>query len=367
MRTAAPQPQRSPIREALLVIFGAGASHDSVDAQISPPDRIPRRRYEDFQPPLAKDLFDNRLNFLQLLETLRDARVMAGRIREATATGRGVEQVLDELSERANHDDDEMRHRQLIAVRFYLQRALSECGEQWAKAVSNVTNYLRFIDRIRDWQRRTQGQVLLVTFNYDRLLEMACADALRWVIGDISDYAANPSWKLFKLHGSVDWGRPVADRPPRGISEADALEYVLGDARRSLSHAATAPYVKLGGPQVLAEAHIFVPAVAIPLQRKAFFECPDDHLQSLEAALPRVGRTIVVGWRAAEAHFMGRFIGKIEFNAPLQVVDKGKDGCDTVVRNLQNGLGLTAAPDCFDEGFSAYLRTQRLEQFLGSA
>lgn len=49
----------------------------------------------------------------------------------------------------------------------------------------------------------------LVTFNYDRLLERAVESLTRSTINTIDDYLSIVRFALFKVHGSVDWGRVV--------------------------------------------------------------------------------------------------------------------------------------------------------------
>src|SRR4029077_15245709 len=46
-----------------------------------------------------------------------------------------------------------------------------------------------------------------------------------------------------------------------------------------------------------------VPAIALPLQSKAEFECPTQHLDALKALLPEVTKCLVIGWRGKEPHF----------------------------------------------------------------
>ena len=50
----------------------------------------------------------------------------------------------------------------------------------------------------------------LVTFNYDRLIEHALTGAGISTAG-IADYIASPLFKLFKVHGSINWVRSVQE------------------------------------------------------------------------------------------------------------------------------------------------------------
>src|SRR6266566_2742188 len=106
----------------LMVVFGAGASYDSVPsrpASVSFPRPGPSSR-----PPLADELFHDDLmsfgytrNFPQCqpivpyLQNLRD--------------GEAVESVLERLREEAA--EYPKRHQQLAAIRYYLHLTIWEC------------------------------------------------------------------------------------------------------------------------------------------------------------------------------------------------------------------------------------------------
>jgi len=47
-----------------------------------------------------------------------------------------------------------------------------------------------------------------VTFNYDKMIESALP-SVGVSINELSDYIRDPAFKLFKLHGSVDWAREI--------------------------------------------------------------------------------------------------------------------------------------------------------------
>jgi hypothetical protein len=129
-----------------------------------------------------------------------------------------------------------------------------------------------------------------VTFNYDTLLE----DGLSTFgvnIADISHYISNDSFKLFKLHGSVNWAkvietpierldqkddasltREIIDRAPE-LRISDRYQMVLGN---NPSRARTENNVPL------------YPAVAIPVETKSNFECQ----KSIAIVLARCSRRL---------------------------------------------------------------------------
>jgi hypothetical protein len=263
----------------------------------------------------------------------------------------------------AERHNDQLLFRQLLALRLYLRDTLWDCGTRWSAEADRTTNYLTLVNRIRDWQRFTDADVVLVTFNYDTLLEQACESVLGWNFASVSSYLDFPKWLILKPHGSVDWGIQIRGARP-GASEQEALRVLIGDAEQ-LFHLdmSIRQYDKLTSRSVLFRNTIYLPAIAIPLGTKAYFECPPSHLQTFSDSLSAVTRILVIGWRGDEPKFMERFRGILQSAVQIQIVDKGT-GQETL-ENVQNGLVLRlASVSRFDDGFSAFLRSMQLEGFL---
>jgi hypothetical protein len=196
----------------LMVVFGAGASHDSIDVKPPGAGNPGWEIDEEFRPPLAKDLFGPRKLFADAISRFPQLQSVVPVLRNPH--GKLVEAALRELQEEGSEYPE--AHRQIMAVRYYLQFVLRECERGWRTASKNVTNYKVLLNGINRW-RRPDDVVCLVTFNYDTLIE----DAIR-LFGTRSDQTevsdvekvdqivfGNPFYKLFKLHGSVNWARTV--------------------------------------------------------------------------------------------------------------------------------------------------------------
>jgi hypothetical protein len=178
----------------LMVVFGAGASYDSAPS-------LPGGGQE-WRPPLANDLFENRPNFAAIAQGYTRLLPIIPYLRELH--GASVEQVLETLRDEAQEYPD--GHRQLAAVKYYLRDILWECTDRWTKQVLRVTNYRSLLDKIAR-KRPSDEPLLLVTFNYDALLEDALSDH-GFKTNEISDYIqSHHKYKLIKLHGSINWSR----------------------------------------------------------------------------------------------------------------------------------------------------------------
>src|SRR6266511_5311246 len=105
----------------LMVVFGAGASYDS-----APSHPLPRYHGEadpagHVRLPLADELFGERALFAPILERFPRALYVVPRLRHLQP-GETVERVMEALQVEAA--TDARRHRQLAAVRYYLQAAI---------------------------------------------------------------------------------------------------------------------------------------------------------------------------------------------------------------------------------------------------
>ncbi len=65
------------------------------------------------------------------------------------------------------------------------------------------------LDEIERWRVEKNECVCFVTFDYDTMLEEAMGQVLRLGVRDMNSYHTWENYSLFKLHGSIDWGRIV--------------------------------------------------------------------------------------------------------------------------------------------------------------
>src|SRR6267154_1345930 len=116
-----------------------------------------------------------------------------------------------------------------MSVRFYLCDALSTCVSEWLSRANFATNYGHLLDDIGNWNaRRGRGEeICLVTFNYDILLESALSLAgCKFETKTMNDYVGSSIFKVFKLHGSVNWKQVATlyTPPPNGVSRTEIIE-----------------------------------------------------------------------------------------------------------------------------------------------
>ncbi len=341
----------------LLVIFGAGASYDSCSSL-----RVSGTGVEHERPPLADQLFNARPQFRAALSQFPKGRYVVSRL-ENPLPGSTVEHELELLQAQAK--DDPERPRQIASIRFYLRLMLWECVKRWLDEAGQVTNYMQLMDSIRHNQH--QNETLLLTFNYDTMLEHAL-EGMGSRFRSFDDYVNGP-YKLIKLHGSVNWVHNVTTRLDN-IANTDeryvtqelierAAELQFGDME-----IVDAPVSRIGDKA-------FFPALAIPTETKASYECPEDHVEKLAAHLEKVTEIIVVGWRAEEKTFLHLLASKLMGTVPKIVIVAGSNqGGNEVKEKLMKAGIQTHGTDwgnitVSNGGFSEFVRRDA-DRFLGS-
>jgi len=321
-----------------MVIFGAGASFDSALGDAGNPiDR----------PPLAQQLFDDRGAFNDALAKYPACRPLVGHLRDLQRHEPPpvIEDVLADFLTRSEHNVE--TRRQLLALRFYLREAIANQTASWMQQIAGLTHYGRLLRRIGDWRAEVGEQVVLITLNYDEMLDVALEEQLATEapFTNVAGYVERDDWKLCKLHGSTDWIRRIrlpglatdADNATCAIASAEALDLTAGEiVRQSLPEAVT----EIDDFEV----ELSVPAIAVPTTGKTTFETHQSHIEAFETAVPNVDRLLLVGWRGAEQHVLTR-LKAINPHYVLGIVDPHADDVFVQLESaeiLQLGNGKTA-------------------------
>jgi len=276
--------------------------------------------------------------------------------------GTSFEQRLEELQ--AEGERDPVRQSQLAAVRFYLRMMLWFCEQRWISASQGVTNYHSLIDQLRR-SRRPNEPVLLVTFNYDRLIEQALTVfGVGIEITGFPQYIDSNIFKLYKLHGSVHWARTI-DNNLSSIGRNDQLEIrreiirMMPELKISERFRFIDSYETTGVDGVA-----LFPAIALPVEVKSRFECPEDHIASLCAHLPKVTKILVIGWRGAEKHFLALLKEHLpKGGVPMQVVAGGSGAANATIDQLGRN-GVATMPIALPGGFSEYIASGEAGRFF---
>lgn len=325
----------------LMVVLGAGASHDAFNPSIE-------NYGGPWRPPLADDLFGNRAVFSNVIrDRYPQALVAVRRLRERVGQGAYVETALAEmLAEAGTYPPLKTA---MAAIRFYLQDIVDECGR--SVGLIGFTNHVSLVSQLDQWRHGRQEPVLYVTFNYDTLVEQACQIVLKKRYAAMDAYVDDARAAIVKLHGSVDWWHPVENPFPGGGS-LDSLRTALIEAVGSVAvvddvfewHVA-GNLVRSNDGAVGGLARLSFPALAIPIELKDGFVCPESHLGRLRSLLSRVDRLICIGWRAREADFLELMMRTLAGPIAGLVVTATEAGALRVRERLSGLPDVNWAPD----------------------
>jgi hypothetical protein len=289
----------------ILFIFGAGASFDSDPERAS---SLRNDTADDHRPPLAPGLFNpsNRVG-REIVEKYPQAAALLMRLRDATRRKEDVEEALElvAVGERSYPGTQ----RQLVAFRAYLADLLTEIPTQWLNECQGLTNYVRLLEETDRWSAKLwpgrDAPIACVTFNYDSMLEAGVRSVFGAPLRTLPEYISDPRFRLYKPHGSVTWEQsahwnessfivPRSSAIGRAIDTADTLDWTQTRYRFAQEQA-----------QSSSDPHqVWLPALSIPIRRKATFSMPEDHLEQMKADLRDVTTVFAIGWRARERHFL---------------------------------------------------------------
>jgi hypothetical protein len=339
----------------LMIIFGAGASYDSISYD------DPAKANHPYRPPLTNQIFKLKgrpwengiasqlMPLVQRLEEIGDIT--------------NLESTLDNMHNIPPDKDAIIR--QLTAFRFFLQSVFMSCSREYPSQVSGKTNYLSIIRRVNDWRAATNNErVRIVTFNYDTMLEAACHAVFGTTFRVLNDYIANDNFRIYKPHGSVNWGRVVQYKLIENTDNWNAIADELssiGDVNLNVSD----DFILTNSGKLRKDERVLLPAIAVPLQSKAYFECPREHILSLSDAIPDVTKLIVIGWRATERHFLNMWRKRVNKDLHGIIVNNDESSGIEAKGNLSD-IGVEDM--CvLNYGFSKFLKDDHLESFLETA
>lgn len=339
----------------LLVIFGAGASYDSVN-----PRYWEGQRNTNSRPPLARELFEHRPStFGKWVSRYPQGAAVIAELRRRSDT-ENVEDVLRYLQDEADTFKDPQLFSSLLAVRYYLQGVLYDCGNEWPESSNGLTNYVELAGFLSRWRHQKEERIAFATFNYDTLLDRAIA---LFPGSPLGHYVEGSYQRLFKLHGSVSWGRVVEDEPTRyagGGGGVGGLMIVKATQIHVSEQFAPFPQPSTD----ILDGKPLVPAIAIPMTGKDSFEMPAAHLAAFREWLPDVDRVLVVGWRGQDPDLLALL--KEQVSHPLTVlIVSTLTGIGQTQSALQS-TGLSMSFQHLSTGFSGLIDDLApLREFLG--
>jgi hypothetical protein len=111
------------------------------------------------------------------------------------------------------------------------------------------------------------------------------------------------------------------------------------------------------GINAMHEDQYLVPALAIPTQTKAHFQCPPSDVEALENALPNVDRVLVIGWRGGEQQFLDLWSDRTNSNLAGVVVGGDQQAADAVRAKIEESISGRFRPSAA-AGFTPFVDSE---------
>ncbi|OIR07558.1 hypothetical protein GALL_102190 [mine drainage metagenome] len=317
---------KADIRFKTLVIIGAGASFNySDEAKIE-------------TPPLTIDLFKDR--FQDLINNFPGVESLSSQILKAKDIESYFQNQWDQIVKTYNP----YLLNELIDVQFYLHFLFKKIS------TSNIdfrkNNYIAFFRTLRDFliSKGSNEKALVVSFNYDTILEKSIEKMLNYNFDHLDNYV-DYSYRnilLFKPHGSWNWGRYFDQYKLQEITRVnerikmDALNKIIYNKGVSLASLHTALN---NDTQVISSFDwdkYYFPQLLIPYKSKDSYMMPERHTEILTTFLPHVDRIIIIGWKGSEEKFKTLLKNTIG-NKRIEIIYVNKKD-DTLVTELTEAL-----------------------------
>ena len=304
------------------MILGAGASHDVRNRGSLLID-------EDWQPPLAKDLFDiaeHPVYSEEVLNKYPGAHFLASLLAEEIASGEeGVEATLKKYAE---HPDPQMREH-FKQVPLYLRDLIFLASHRYLDVPGC------YIQLVSGLLAQVPHRVLFIVLNYDTLLESALTYYNRdeYVFSFHQDYLAdNRKAHVLKLHGSINWFITFGDYRSSWEAELRRLDVMQKPHDNDVMVADS--ITDAGAPYDGTESYIY-PVITTPLAEKTLTDlwCPVSHQVEAQKFLRGCDKFLVIGTSGLDRDLFELLGSAVDTPEPfVHFVDNGEQINGTIGR-----------------------------------
>lgn len=345
-----------------LVILGAGASAGlAIDGQ-----NILDTQYT---PPITKEIFTKYAATNLILRKYPRAEQLANSLRKSLITD---EESLE--AEMRKLRDGPLTAGSFLEMPVFFQELFGEISAQY----STSNGY--YDPLVLALLGSDIKKIAFVTLNYDLFLDRALAIATGMRDGkfpNIASFTANDHWMLIKLHGSVNWMRPVlrpGDGPGSSIDSKRARLLTMLDEIASFSDTAELRVADWHDwfTKTASGWQPHYPHLAVPVEDKADPLCPQQHLEALHEFLPTCRNILAIGVSGRDADLF-EHMADLTNVANLYVVSKPTEEAKTAMLNFVRGVppvkfaSLSDHAYTFGGGFGDFLTDGGLDKFIAEA
>ncbi len=352
----------------LLLITGAGASHDVVPKEV-PCDL-------SYKPPLTKNLFlyqrspTTATHKPYTLECLKNHPLAYQAGYEFYMRGDGESQSLEKYL--TNLKQMGVHHSQandlFWAIPLYLFDLFNAIGQRYLPGLAgNPSNYYSLLQRINGSRFKN---ILWINLNYDILADSAIKQITRATLDDFNEYMAlhtpdnQLQIKYTKPHGSIDWLRQIPEHIDtngmRTIGADSHFEQMLSIELIK----ASVSYGNLVNPR-----RGYYPAVTAPLGK--YVPVYNNHIDIITRDLKTTESILCIGFGALDIDVLDLIKNNMPQVKEIKIVN-GNNGTGSValrriIDHCDNVKGTQEEYSVFKGGFSDFIKNGVTSWLRGGA
>lgn len=311
-----------------MFVFGAGASAHCVFDTEHHKDRTDRFKEYAFKPPTGFEIFDERYSAFTGRYPACDATITL--YEEAN---RDIEKAMQDEFEKAYKDFKPSITKRHMNIQFYLSDLFQEISQNVVKDYSRTNLFNLFSTKLQvylEGAAKSKKGVSIVSFNYDTILDTYLTKCLGMPLDEMDDYIMERTSriKLFKPHGSCNWGWPIRPieglRPDTDLAQAlyendlvpsevyyrlcgDFSETLVSNSwgleHRHLNNKKGRFVLNRNLVEPMYQGRHYFPALLMPYRDKDEFVMPYDHFWSIMDSLHDVEDLYIIGWKGNERLF----------------------------------------------------------------
>lgn len=313
----------------LTIILGAGAAVDVIPLDEKSPGSTPGLLSLIYKPRVTKDLFQTPQPWETEYSNFPGVESVLGELRTHT-NAQSLENYLGDLKD----SEEAFERLQFRQFPVYLQHYFSQVSERYCTSPHNYNSLINQASR-----KNLFRKVAYVTLNYDLLFDKALgrhpktSPVFEKDSTDIRKYVKADDWIYIKLHGSVNWGRPIdphwIKNEGKSISAyidnidhiGDRLDDALGEIVIDYSYSS-------GNREPI------YPAISVPTGESKV-NCPETHLDAFKKHLDTSEHFLVIGFSGYDTDILNLLAQKKGSFKKLVVVSRNKESAENTILNFQ--------------------------------
>ena len=345
--------------KTLVVIFGAGASHGC------------RPEYEvvsgyKVRIPLTNGLFRvPNANHSAIEEARNILLKYSGADVVGSLFERGYrkkpELSLEDYLKELIAGKNENRIRNVREVPFYLRELIGTLCKH-IRQEYRQTDYTLLIDYL---DNSDYEKIVLITLNYDLLLDWALRDVVHWRAEDMDSYLAHQGkWYYIKLHGSINWIKMLDRRKLRDKCKGTELELLTSfDPNEDFVHSLPIQFNDNQYSYSLGSGYetLLFPVMVLPFGQEKKHICPENHIEKIKPLLQEAEDFWIIGNSMQDSDICDLLSKNAVSAKNVQIIDKPanpvqrKQSIKRVTNCFSSRDGKGLDPMYFDLGFHGYV------------